>query len=81
MKIETAKITYWHDDAKGFYQMPAGTSGIVLTKIAHERLVWREKFALRMARAHYKRRGVRGLFALLQGKYRWLNEGSFSQIN
>jgi len=77
MIIETIKVTHWHENGKGNFDMPAGTTGTVLTKGLFERLPWDEKFPIRRAKDHYKKRKSKGLFAYLQGKYRWLNEGSY----
>ena len=79
--IETLKETIWHEEGRGFFTLPPGTQGFILTKSHFQELEDEdERFALERAKRHYKKNEIPGVFAYIERRYRWLNKGSYKRI-
>lgn len=55
----------------------AGTDAVVLSKAAAAKLPRLEQGALLRAKWLYEKREIKGVFAFLLGKFRWVDEGDY----
>lgn len=73
MIIRMIKDTIWHDEGKGFFKIPAGTEGRMLTKpeFYSPHVPIENHHALFRANKRYKEIGRKGVWVYLAGKYRF----------
>lgn len=82
MIIKTIEDTLWNQDGKGNFIIPKGTEAHVLGGDQFKNMPRSdEKIAIGRANKMYKDRGVIGVWAFLENKWRYLEKNSFKRMS